>query len=199
MINVNKLANILNQYQQEIMKMKAQIYKSVRKQLVVVLMIMSFMAGAYAQKSAFSFKEDSNFRYLRSLAAVISQIENDYAAILVKPIEQVEVRFDNNLKFEEFVLEPEYSANEIFLVNEEEEKIQVEEWMMDEDHFRNDKNDDELNEIAEEEKLVIEDWMLDESHFISDNNAIGDEISTEDELEVEDWMLNPEHWVLRAD
>jgi len=203
--------------------MKKQIYIPIRKQLTFVLVIMSFVAGSYSQKSATDVNEDTNIRYLKSLAAVISNLENVYAGTYFKPIELEDVRiYDNNLRFEELNFAPVYSADEEeklqvedwmmdeehFRINDsyelndiaEEEKIQVEDWMLDEEHFRLPVNEDELYEVAEEEKLAIEDWMLDESHFLSINsNLIEDENTVEDELKVENWMLDPDHWVSRVD
>ena len=174
--------------------MKKQINIPIRKQLTFVLVIMSFVAGSYSQKSSTAMKEDSNIRYLKNLAAVISNMENFHAGTYIKPIELEDIRiYDNNLRFEELIFAPAYSADE-------EEKMQVEDWMLDEEHFRIPvSNDEALYEVAEEEKLAIEEWMLDESHFLSNNNLIEDENSVEDELKVENWMLDPDHWVSRAD
>jgi hypothetical protein len=162
--------------------MKTQNYKPIKKQLIIVLMIMSFIAGAYAQKSTIAFKEDSNFRYLKSLVAVINNMENGYADLHSRTAEK------------------NVANSDIFLANEKEEKIQVENWMLDEDHFLTNSSEDGLFETAKEEKLVVEDWMLDESHFLSsDKDLTKDENEVEDDMKVESWMLNPDHWVSRAD
>ena len=201
--------------------MKKQIYIPIRKQLTFVLVIMSFMAGSYSQKSATTLKEESNIKYLKSLAAVISNLENEYTGTYVKPIELEDARIsDNNLRFDELILTPVYSAEEEkievedwmldeehfrihnsseLFENDKEEKLVVEDWMLDEDHFSKSGLDDALYEVAEEEKPAIEEWMLDESHFLSDKNSVEDENTIEDELKVENWMLDPDHWVSRAD
>ena len=157
------------------------------------------MAAGYSQKSASAVKEYSNFNHLKSLAVVISNLENEYGDIHIKPIELENIRINNsNLRFEELTFAPAHSANEAFLTEDKEEKMQVEDWMLNEEHFRIN-NSSELYENAEEEEIIVEDWMLDESHFLSNNNLIEDENTAEDELKVENWMLDPDHWVSRAD
>ena len=165
--------------------MKKQINIPIRKQLTFVLVIMSFVAGSYSQKSSTAMKEDSNIRYLKNLAAVISNMENFHAGTYIKPIELEDIRiYDNNLRFEELIFAPAYSADE-------EEKMQVEDWMLYEEHFRiNDSY--EFFDIAEEEKIQVEDWMLDEEHFripVSNDEALY-EVAEEEKLAIEEWMLD---------
>ena len=191
------------------------------KQLMLFLAIMSFVAAGLAQKSAITMKEDNDIRYLKSLAAVISNLETDYSGYFIKPFASDEIRIvDNNLKYEEYVFVSEYAAddeekievedwmldeayfltegsNELFEVSNE-ESISIEDWMLDELHFLT-VSENELYEVAEEEKLSVEDWMLDESHFLTASDRIEDDNTAEDELKVENWMLNPDHWVSRVD
>jgi hypothetical protein len=203
------------------MKMKKQFNLRNGKQLMLFLVIMSFVVAGLAQKSVITMKEDNNIRYLKDLAAVISNLETNYSGYFAKPVASDDISaVEDNLVSEEYVIVSDYSAgaeeeikvedwmldeayfraessNELYEVTEE-KSIAIEDWMMDESHFLS-ISENELYEVAEEEKLVIEDWMLDESHFLTITDRIENENTTEDELTVENWMLDPGHWVLGAE
>lgn len=160
--------------------MKTKNYKPAKKQLIVVMMILSFIIGAYAQKSAVILNDDIDLVQLKSL---------------------VEILHPTNIYPEEAYLLPSAITvmENIFMDNEAEEELAVEDWMLDENYFMTSPGSNEKYE-AEEEKLVVEDWMLDESHFLPDNTNLNSERNlAEDELQVEDWMLDPNHWVLGAE
>ena len=167
--------------------MKAQIVNQVKKQLTIVIMILSIMAGSYAQKSVSALKEFYNLKQLKSLVEVLNNTEMNDAILGSTGSESNKI-----------ISAPEQTASDAFMVSEEEE-LMVEDWILDEAHFRLHVNEDESYEAAGEEKPVIEEWMLDESHFLSNNNLNEKEITSEDELKVENWMTDLNHWVLRAD
>ena len=62
----------------------------------------------------------------------------------------------------------------LFFQGCKEEKLEVEEWMLDLDYF--------YNTDTYEEAIELEPWMLDTEYFISDE-------TNEDPIELEDWMI----------
>ena len=179
--------------------MKAQTNKPVKRQLILVMMILSLIIGSYAQKSAVILNDDVDLEQLKSLVEVLYNTKTYQAELYFLPsvINNMETG-STGLKSDITSFVPEISASDDFMNIEEEGELVVEDWMLDENYFMTPLNSNEMSE-AEEEKLVVEDWMLDESHFYtSDANLHSDENITEGELQVEDWMLDPNHWVLGA-
>ena len=151
--------------------MKAQIYRPIKRQLILVMMILGFIAGSYAQKSAITLKADNDLRHFMMMVEVLNRMENDRIAVYLQP-----VGFENTelgsigLKLDGIAFESEFSNSDVLMVSEEEEELEV------------------------------EDWMLDESHFLSNKaNMNSVEDIAEDKLQIENWMLDPNHWVLGAD
>jgi len=180
--------------------MKAQTYKSAKRQLILVTMILSLIIGSYAQKSAIMLNDDIDLEQLKSLVEVLHNTKTDHTGLSFLPtaISNLETG-STGLKYDITSFVPEISASDDFMNIEEEGELVVEDWMLDENYFISPLSSNEMSE-AEEEKLVVEDWMLDESHFLtSDASLHSEENITEDELQVENWMLDPNHWVLGAE
>ncbi len=180
--------------------MKAHTYKPAKRQLIIVMMILSFIIGSYAQKSAVIRNDDSDLEQLRNLVEVLYNTKIYQTGLHVLPlaINNLETG-GTGLKSDNVLFVPEISASDAFMNIDAEEKLAVEDWMLDENSFITSLNSNEMTE-AEEEKLAVEDWMLDESHFLtSDANLHSEENITEDEMQVEDWMLDPNHWVSGAE
>ena len=181
--------------------MKAQIYRPVKRQMILIMMILGFIAGSYAQKSAATLKADNNLKHFMMMVEVLNRMENDRIALYLQP-----VGFENTepgsieLKLDRINFVSEFSNSDAMMLSEEEEDLEVEDWMLDEDYFMHTVSNDEMYQTQEEEKIVVEDWMLDESHFLPNKaNLNSVEDIAEDKLQIENWMLDPNHWVLGAD
>ncbi len=77
----------------------------------------------------------------------------------------------------------ESNANTIFYENDYDAKLNVEDWMTDNNSFRA----VAVQPAAKDENLQVEDWMLSENIF-----AVTSE--TESPLTVENWMINSGTW-----
>ncbi|MBN2214799.1 MAG: hypothetical protein JW723_11190 [Bacteroidales bacterium] len=178
--------------------MKAQINNRIGRQMILVLMVLSFIAGSYAQKSAIALNEGSNIKQLNSIIELLNNIELNDAIPSIQVIGINDTELGSiELEFDRIISVPEFSTSNAFILSEEEE-LEVEDWMLDESHFRISGSNYGMEEA--EEKLEVEDWMLDESHFLSGEvKTNSEEDLAEDELQIENWMLDPNHWASLAD
>jgi hypothetical protein len=181
--------------------MKAQISNHIGRKLILVVIVLSLMADSFAQKSTIALKENYNLRQLKSLAEVINTQEvYDAEQYLQLSAVSDAVLGSIGSEIDKMIFALERIASDAFMVSEEEEELVVEDWMLDENHFRTARNNYAIVQTTEEEKPVIEDWMLDESHFLSDKTNLNPAADiAENELQVENWMLDPNHWVLGAE
>jgi hypothetical protein len=86
--------------------------------------------------------------------------------------------FKSNVKTKSFINTNTFAA---YLTEETEEPLQVEDWMLDENHFNvNQKS----SSVAPKENNKI----------ISTSTFIYREVNEESALEIEDWMINPKTW-----
>jgi hypothetical protein len=181
-------------------KMKAQINNQIRRQTILVLLVMCITTGSFAQKATIALKENFNIKQLKNFFEVLdNQGMNDAGQYLQLSELSDAIYGSIGSEIDKMIFALEMSAGDIFMFSKEEEELVVEDWMLDENHFRTTGINYEINETAEEENPVIEDWMLDESHFLSDKaNLNPEEDAAEEKLQVENWMLDQNHWVLGA-
>ncbi len=180
--------------------MKTQTNNQIKRQLILVFIVLSFIAGSFAQNSAIALNKDYNFKQLKHFFEALNNEVMNYKGQYLQLSEVSDALLSSvGSEIDKMTFAPKWTASDAFMVSEQDEELVVEDWMMDENHFMVSPGNNEVFE-AEEEKLVVEDWMLDESNFLtSDANLHSEENITEDEMQVEDWMLDPNHWVSGAE
>ena len=161
--------------------MKTQINNWQKRIMISALVIMVLIMGIFAQKSYSVICSDSN---LKSLKGIVAEISNNNHLIFISIQPSVTVRSHNAaiIKLPELA-----TANE--------DKLKVEPWMLNEDHFLGKETKADFAEV-EEESIPIEDWMMDETHFMPDSKAeLSTAVDQEEEMQVEDWMLDESHFL----
>ncbi len=79
------------------------------------------------------------------------------------------------------------------LENITELKLEVEDWMLNENNWNNFDNTTFVVADFSEEYLALEDWMLNENNWINKRYQYPDN-ETEQNLMLEDWMINEVYW-----
>ena len=95
----------------------------------------------------------------------------------------------------EFIISSEITTTENYFFVEE--KLALEDWMVDQDNWDTaaDINTiNVINEASEEKDLVLEDWMLDQSSVEVQHSWNFLRVDIEPPLKVEDWMICKEPW-----
>ena len=94
----------------------------------------------------------------------------------------------------EFVTSSEITTENFFFA---EEKLALEDWMVDQDNWDTATGNNTIkviNEVTEEEELILEDWMVDQPSVEVQNSWNFLRVDIEPPLKVEDWMICKEPW-----
>lgn len=147
------------------MKTRNNVQKAILKSMAVVVSLVLISFTVSAQGFWESLLENTTF--------------NEIALAMVTPISDNEptIEVDKDIDTDAF---------DSFLEVEEEDVLEVEDWMTNEANF-----EPALTiETEIDEPLKVEDWMINETYF--GGTTFNVEIETEEVLEVEDWMLDSE-------
>ncbi len=166
-------------------KTENTVKKSTSKWLVVILSIALISSSLDAQNLGYSYSEKMNFAentYAMYDANVsLRSNSGNHSAFLAS----VETEQEESLQIENWMLDNTYFRAYDLIIAEEENPMEIERWMTNEMNFG---SVSLLLEPAVDEDLEIEKWMTNE-HTFSNLHLLAEQES-ENKLEVENWMLN---------
>ncbi len=150
-----------NKTEEKVMKTKNNVQKAILKSLAIVASLVLISITVSAQDFWKTLLENSSFN---EIALAMSNNNNEASS------ESAETSTDLSL----------FAA---ILAEETEESLEMEDWMINENHFAIFFTIEEETEEA----LELEDWMINEDNFTASFSLLEE---TDEPFELEDWMLN---------
>jgi hypothetical protein len=168
------------------MKTKNNVQKAILKSMAVVISFVLINLTVDAQDFWKSILENASFNEI-ALAMVENHDETSSASNDAKALAAfLEVENEEILELEDWMTnETFFNSNSIYLEIEVEDALELENWMTEDSYFSN-----SAFQIIEETEaeLELEEWMLNNELF----NATDD---LEQPLELEKWMTSEETWI----
>ena len=171
------------------MKTKNNVQKAILKSMAMGLSLVLISLTVNAQDFWKTIFENNSFNVI-ALAMVDNTIETSPASTDANALAiYMEEEIEETLDVEEWMTNENNFGTFLTIEVENENSLELEDWMTNETLF------DAYSmyfEIETEEALELEDWMTKATNF--SNLSIQMTNETEDELELEDWMISEKIW-----
>jgi hypothetical protein len=179
-------SNSYNNKKLNAMKTKNNVQKTVLKSMAVVISFVLISITVNAQDFWKSILENTSFNEI-----ALAMVENNTKTITSSSDAHsfaaiLEVENEEELELENWMIdETLFDANLMSIETESEAALELEGWMTDDSNFGN--SGFEIIEETEHE-MLLEDWMLNEDLFNATEEG-------EQPLELESWMISEEIWI----